>query len=206
MIRNLNMQRVDGRGRGRATARLVALVRVLLAVFVFAAAAPKAAAQEDMPLDYQVKAAFLVNFPKYVDFPTASFTGTNTPIQVAIFGDDNVADEFATMISGGRAVGGRTIVLRRISKEEEITPDIQILFIGSSERHRTAAILEKLKAANVLTVGESEDFLNRGGVVNLNRQGRKIRLQVNLEAANQAQLRISSKLLMASDVVKGKAK
>jgi hypothetical protein len=162
-------------------------------------------AAEDAPLDFQVKAAFLVNFPKYVDWPSAVLAETNTPITVAIFGDDNVAGEFDNMIQGGRTVSGRPVRLKRITKEDQIGADCQIVFIASSERQRVAAILEKVKGTGILTVGENEDFLQQGGIVNLVHRDRKIRLQINLDAAREAHLKISTRLLVAADMVKGKS-
>lgn len=162
-------------------------------------------AAEDAPLDYQVKAAFLVNFPKYVDWPSTAFAGTNSPITVAIFGDDNIADEFGNMIAGGRTVSGHPVVLKRITKEEQIGADCQILFIANSERQRVPAILEKVRGVGILTVGDNDDFIDRGGIINLVHRDRKIRLQINLDAAGQTHLRISTRLLMAADSVKGKS-
>lgn len=161
--------------------------------------------EEEMPADFQVKAAFLINFPKYVEWPATAFAETNSPVTIAVFGDDNIANEVENMIGSGRSIGGRAIHLKRITREEEIAGDCHILFLGASQRQRTTAILEKIQALKILTVSESEDFLNKGGVINLARQGRKIRLQVNLAAAAKADLKISSRLLMAADVVKGKA-
>src|SRR4029434_5902976 len=104
-------------GRGaRCFGPLRSLAWLLAIVVSLIVAAPAANAEDDMPLDYQVKAAFLVNFPKYVDWPTNAFANTNSPITVGIFGDNNVANEFATMIEGGRAVGGRPVILKRIEK------------------------------------------------------------------------------------------
>jgi hypothetical protein len=180
-----------------------------LAGFVIAAVlalAPLSARADDaVAMDYQVKAACLVNFPKYVDWPAAAFASPSSPITVAVFGDDNVANEFASMVEDGKAVNGHPIVLKRVEKESDITADCQILFIGAAQRDRVPAILEKLQGTKVLTVGESPDFLQKGGIINLVHQGRKIRLQVNLDAAGQARLKISSKLLIAADVVKGKS-
>jgi hypothetical protein len=189
--------------RAARTAASLACLLVLSAT-VFSTMTARAA-DDDMPLDYQVKAAFLVNFPKYVDWPAGVFAETNSPITVGIFGDDNVAGEFANMIEGGRSVGGRPILLKRINREDQIGTDCQILFIANSERQRVPAILEKIKGAGVLTVGESDDFLEKGGIINLVHRDRKIRLQVNLGAAGKARLKISSRLLIAADVVKGKS-
>lgn len=155
-------------------------------------------------MDYQVKAAYLVNFPKYVDWPEKAFTSTNSPITVAVFGDDNIANEFQKMLDGGMEVGGHPLVLKRINSEADINTDCQIIYIAASERSRVPAILEKLNGAPALIVGESDTFLEQGGMINLVPKNRKIRFEVNLTAASQAHLRISSRLLMAADLVKGK--
>jgi hypothetical protein len=185
-------------GAGSVVCLLVAGVSLTIGTSVTLAA-------EDAPLDFQVKAAFLVNFPKYVDWPSAVLAETNTPITVAIFGDDNVAGEFDNMIQGGRTVSGRPVRLKRITKEDQIGADCQIVFIASSERQRVPAILEKVKGTGILTVGENEDFLQQGGIVNLVHRDRKIRLQINLDAAREAHLKISTRLLVAADMVKGKS-
>jgi hypothetical protein len=185
-------------GAGSVVCLLVAGVSLTIGTSVTFAA-------EDAPLDFQVKAAFLVNFPKYVDWPSAVLAETNTPITVAIFGDDNVAGEFDNMIQGGRTVSGRPVRLKRITKEDQIGADCQIVFIASSERQRVPAILEKVKGTGILTVGENEDFLQQGGIVNLVHRDRKIRLQINLDAAREAHLKISTRLLVAADMVKGKS-
>jgi hypothetical protein len=164
-----------------------------------------AGAEEAMPTDFQVKAAFLINFPKYVDWPANVFAETNSPITVAIFGDENVAKEVQDMIGSGRTISGHPVILKRIAREEEINRDCHILFIGSAERQRIPSILEKIRGEKILTVSESDDFLEKNGIINLARQGRKIRLQVNLIAAGKAQLKISSRLLVAADVVKGRS-
>jgi hypothetical protein len=191
--------------RRAQTARSAMLLASLILVLSRIVGGSTAFAAEDAPLDFQVKAAFLVNFAKYVDWPSATFAETNSPITVAIFGDDNVAGEFENMIAGGRAVAGHPLRLKRINKEDQITPDCQILFIASSERQRAQAILEKIKGTSILTVGENDAFLDQGGIVNLVHRDRKIRLQINLNTARQANLKISTRLLITADAVKGKA-
>lgn len=177
---------------------------LLLAGMVSGVLPIAASAQDDIAMDYQVKAAFMVNFPKYVDWPADAFASTNSPIKVAMFGDENVAREFEAMIQGGLVIDGHPVVLKRIQSEADLTGGCQILFIATSERARVSTILEKLKGSPVLLVGESDNFLEQGGMVNLVPKNRKIRLQINLAAARQAHLRISSRLLVAADVVKGK--
>jgi hypothetical protein len=193
--------------RGRAGWGAICRICFLIGVLHFSLVAGifTAGAEEELPADFQVKAAFLVNFPKYVDWPTNAFAETNSPLTIAIWGDENVANEVQNMIGSGRTISGHPIVLKRIAREEEINRDCHILFIGTAGRQRLPAILEKIRGEKILTVGESDDFLEQNGIINLARQGRKIRLQVNLAAAGSAQLKISSRLLVAADVVKGKS-
>jgi hypothetical protein len=160
-------------------------------------------AEDEAPQDYQVKAAFLVNFPKYVDWPAEAFASANSPITVGVFGDENVAREYQNMTQG-LVIDGHPVVLKRIQSEADLTGSFQILFIATSERARAASILEKLKGSPVLLVGETDNFLDQGGMINLIPKNRKIRLQINLIAARQAHLKISSRLLVAADLVKGK--
>lgn len=189
----------------RFALRLFGGIAVLLLIGVALMEFPvSASAQDEVAMDYQVKAAFMVNFPKYVDWPADAFPSTNSPITVAVFGDDNVAHEFQNMIQGGLVIDGHPVMLKRMQSESDLAGGFQILFIATSERARVATILEKLKGSPVLLVGESDNFLEQGGMVNLVPKNRKIRLQINLAAARQARLKISSRLLVAADVVKGK--
>lgn len=186
-----------------AIGRFVCL-SAFMAAMGFLAATPEAAAQDAVALDYQVKAAYLLNFPKYMDWPAGVLAETNSPITVAIFGDADVANEFGKMIEGGKSIDGHPIVLKRITDEADITNDCQILYVAASERPRLQAILEKVKGSSVLTVGETDDFLAKGGIINLVHRDRKIRLQVDLAAAEDARLKISSRLLVVAEVLKSK--
>jgi len=159
-------------------------------------------AGEVAPSEAQLKAAFLLNFPKYVDWPASAFSQPDSPIIVGIFGDDPVAAEFATM-SAGKAVDGRPIQLLRVT-----TPDqcrgCHVLFIHAGEDHKLPEILSAVRGANILTVGESDEFLNQGGMINLARHDRRIQLEVNLDATRQTELKISSKLLALATVKGGR--
>ena len=160
-------------------------------------------AEEPIPSEYQVKAAFLINFPKYVDWPAEAFAETNSPVILAVPGDTKVAGEIQKVIAG-RTVNGRKIVLKRLASGEE-SGVCQILFISAAEQLHSPKLLAKLNAGGVLTVGESDEFLELGGIINLARRDQKIALEVNLAAADKARIKISSKLLAVATVLKGKA-
>ena len=154
--------------------------------------------------EYQVKALFLMNFTKYVDWPATAFAGTNAPITIGVYGENNFGDDLPKTVAG-RKVNGRSIVIRQIDSTNDLVK-CQMLFISRSEKNNEGEILRQLKVSPVLTVGENEPFTAQGGMINFVMKDGKVRLEINLAAAQQANLRISSKLLSVADVVKGNPK
>jgi hypothetical protein len=188
----------------RKVRRLRHMVTSLCAVVVFLSTGNKVRAGEPALPEHQVKAAFLVSFPKYVDWAAEAFAETNSPIVIAVLGESKVVEEIQKLIAG-KSVNGREIILKRLTSGEE--PGVcHILFISATEQQRAPNLLAKLKNASILTVGESDDFLDNGGVINLARRDRKIALEVNLTAANKSRIKISSRLLGVASVVKGQSK
>jgi len=182
--------------------RALNTIRLLLASLVWLAMSSAGWAQTKAP-DYEVKAAFLLNFPKYVEWSQEALTNTNSPIVLGCLGESKISEALRKAIQN-RPASGRAVVVKVINSETE-SAGCHILFIGDAERRRLSAILEILKGTNLLTVGESDDFLDKGGVINFALRDRKVRVQVNLDAARQANLKISSKLLSVADVVKNNA-
>ena len=139
-----------------------------------------------------------------MDWTAEVFAETNSPIVIAVLGETKVAGEIQQVMAG-RTVNGREIVLRRLVSGEE--PGVcHILFVSAAEQQHSPNLLANLKNTHILTVGESDDFIERGGIINLALRDRKIALDVNLTAAGHARIKISSKLLSVANVVKGKAK
>jgi hypothetical protein len=159
-------------------------------------------AGDAVPSEAQMKAAFLLNFPKYVEWPATDFAETNSPIVIAVFGSDEVADEFAKL-SERKVINGRSIQLMR-AKTAEQCRNCDILFIGSAESRSAAELLTGLRGLNILTVGENDDFLDRGGMINLARRDRRIGLEVNIDSIRQTRLKVSSKLLALATAKGGK--
>ena len=186
-------------GRRASFCAAPALQALLFVMLVF----PVAIAEEPLASEYQVKAAFLINFPKYVDWPAETFAASNSPIIIAVFGESKVTDEIKKIIAG-RTVNGREIILKRLASGAE-SGGCHILFISAAEQRNSPNLLAAPQGG-VLTVGESDDFLERGGIINLTRRVQKIALEVNLTAADAARIKISSKLLGVASVVKGKPK
>jgi YfiR/HmsC-like len=149
--------------------------------------------------EYQVKAAFLYNFAKFVEWPSQAFKNPSDSIVIGVLGTNPFGDALAAAVAG-KTLGGRSFQVREISTAQQAAV-CQIVFIGSSERKRLAALLLGMGNAAVLTVGETDNFAAAGGIVNFKIDGGNVRLQINIEAARKAQLRISAKLLSLAEIV-----
>jgi len=153
--------------------------------------------------EYQIKALFLFNFGKYVDWPAAAFPSTNTPITIGVLGTDSFGDNLQHDIDG-KTINGRPLVIKHLSSDSDLS-GCQILFISDSEAARMGGILEKASALPILTVGEDEQFAQKNGIINFVIKDGKVRLEIDLTTAKKAGVKISSKLLAVADVVKGNA-
>jgi hypothetical protein len=150
--------------------------------------------------EYTVKAAFLYNFVKFVDWPAKAFQRADDPIRICTLGESPIGRTLDETLRG-RSFAGRPLVSVRISEPRQAN-GCQMLFVGSSEQKPFRAILPKLQTTGLLTVGEEDGFAEAGGMINLKLQDGKIHLEINAEAAERAQLRLSSKLLSLARIVK----
>ena len=167
---------------------------VLLALMLAPAIAVPVLAVEPILDEYQVKAAFLFNFAKFVEWPAAAFKNAAEPISICVFGGNPFGSLLEDAVKG-KTVGGRGFVVREVSNSQQ-TANCHVLFVNASGRKRvpTRALLIGLKTGNILTVGESDDFIANGGVINFKLKDARVRIEIDAEAAEQANFRISSKL------------
>jgi hypothetical protein len=159
------------------------LLALLLAV---PGAAPAQTAEE-----YAVKAAFLYNFAKFVDWPPASFPDPNS-LKLCVLGDDPFGSSLQT-VAGEQVAGHKLNVVRTDSTSK--LAGCQILFISRSERDHIPQVLAAIKGAPVLTVGDTQKFADDGVIINFILEGSKVRFEINTDSADRAGIRISSKLL-----------
>ncbi len=158
-------------------------------------------AQQQPVSEYQVKAAFLYNFAKFVDWPPEAFRDPSAPIVMCIEGDDPFGNALDQTVRD-KTVNGRAFFIRRGRQLPELK-QCHILFISSSERRRLPEIFSRLQGAGVLTVGESERFASSGGVVQFALEDNRVHLVMNPDAAARARLKVSSKLLAIATIVPG---
>ncbi|HEX8376403.1 MAG TPA: YfiR family protein [Pedobacter sp.] len=150
--------------------------------------------------EYQLKAAFIYNFTRFIDWPPASFGSTDSPFVIGILGDDGISAYINELVKGEK-LGNRQIVVRRFSNPAEIT-QCQILFIGGKDVPEMKGLLNAMNRRGVLTVSDAPDFAKLGGIVRFYKEANKLRLQINVDEVKISELTISSKLLSLSNVYK----
>jgi hypothetical protein len=177
------------------------IIAVILALCVLFSGVWSTTVESSSVREYQVKAAFLYNFAKFVEWPAGSFVDDNSPIILCIIGHD----PFGELLNALRdkVIDGRRFLIKRISSVEALE-ECHILFISSSERRNLSQILQIVKNKSVLTVGDTNGFAQSGVVINIIPAERRLGFEINVEAAQRAQLKISSQLLKLARIVKGK--
>jgi hypothetical protein len=150
--------------------------------------------------EYRLKAAFLFNFAKFVEWPPLAFKTTGDPITICVAGKDPFGGALDQAVNG-KTVQGRAFLVRQLADLQQIGT-CQIVFVSSSERKRLASIFHEIKNSGVLTVGECDNFTAEGGIVNFRIAEGSVRIQINVDAAAQQELRISSKLLSLAEIVR----
>jgi hypothetical protein len=164
-----------------------------LGIVVLLLAAHSVAAQDSVSLEYRNKASFLATFPSFIDWPGDAFPAAGTPFLVCVVGDFRFGTYLAE-VTRSTAPHGRRVEVRWVHKDQELR-SCHILFISRSESKRYAKVLQLVQGADVLTVGETPDFLSAGGALSFSFQNETLQFEVNLIAANDAHLRVSSRLL-----------
>lgn len=142
--------------------------------------------------EYQVKAAFLYNFTRFVEWTPASFKAADSPFVIGIIGNGPFGIILDDIVKGEKA-GGHQIMIRRYQNVKEIK-DCHILYINA-ESLKIKQTLSALKGRNILTVSDAANFTRWGGIIRFYTEDNKVRFEINAAAAKTAKLRISSKLL-----------
>jgi hypothetical protein len=177
------------RKRQRQILRGVVLVSLLGLTGTVSAVQVRAQADE-----YQVKAAFIFNFAKFVEWPGDAFSDGG-PLVVAVVGDDPFGGALDRI--NGSMANGRRLRIKRLRMGDNLRA-CHILYIAQSEARNVGKILDNVRGTSVLTIGETAQFNQSGGMIRFVIQNQKVRFEINANAASQVRLRISSKLLALS--------
>jgi hypothetical protein len=173
---------------------------VLLLAGLLSFAAPAAQAVESAAArENQIKAAFLFNFAQFVEWPKAAFQQPGDPLVIAILGPDPFGPVMDTFVRGENVQGHPLRVERHLRIADIKT--CHILYVNEPDEAKLAEILSQLKGRNILTVSDAGRFAEQGGMIHLVKENNKMRFRVNLAAATEAKLTVSSKLLKAGEIV-----
>ncbi len=142
--------------------------------------------------EHQLKAAFLYNFTKFVDWPPQRFAKPEAPIVIAVLGR-NPFDDTVQELALDRKVNGRAVKFLRTEVPAQAL-GAHLVFIAAGEEPRFADAIATLHAGGVLTVGESEHFAAAGGAITFVMEDNKVRFVINLAATQTAQVRVSAQL------------
>jgi len=152
--------------------------------------------------DYLIKAGCIYNFAQLVQWPSVVFSQADSPIVIGILGTDPFGTTIDRVVEN-KKLDGRNLVVKRLKwgKDLKDLKDCNILFVSSSEKEHIPDLVNMVKWLPILTIGETPGFATRGGIINLTLQDNKVRFEVNIEAAKQANLNISSRLLALARIV-----
>ncbi len=149
--------------------------------------------------EYLIKAGFIYNFANLVQWPGNAFPQADSPIVIGIFGED----PFGTVLDrvlAGKKVNGRIFLVKRLKSVADLK-ECHIVFVSSSEMAHLAEAIHAVKGMPILTIGEIPGFARSGGIINLVLEDNKVHFEVNVEAAKEADLNISSRLLALARIV-----
>jgi hypothetical protein len=189
---------LPGRGTWRVLGARLGLATVAMASGLLAV--PGLRAQSSKPTDFQVKAAYLYNFGRFVEWPAKTVATSGDAFTVCVLGQDPFGPILDATLAG-ETIGGRRVVAKRISVPQE-SDKCQILFLSVTEDYRLNKIVEAVDNKAVLTVSDMPQFVERGGMIQFVLEGNRVRFEVNLAASQHAGLTLSSELLKVATAVR----
>ncbi len=147
--------------------------------------------------EYAVKSVFLYNFCKFMEWPRSTFSSANDPLVIGVFGDDPFGPLLNEAVAG-ESYHGHPITIEHYRDTREIKR-CHLLFVTQAESGRLSEILAALGGKSTVTVGETTDFLENGGMISLTTERNRVRLQVNPAALRAANIDVSAKLLRIAE-------
>lgn len=155
-------------------------------------------AQSIRSTEQVVKATFLYNFAKFVEWPDGTFTTPDSPIILCILGDNPFGRALAAIEN--KNIKGRRLGIR-LCRDVSETTGCHILYISPSEQKQVPHILNSIKHQSFLTVSDTEMFGKKGGMIYLFKTEHSVQFEINLEVARKARLKISSRLLKLARII-----
>jgi hypothetical protein len=161
----------------------------------------RAATAEDAS-EAQVKAAFVYNFARFAEWPHDAFASPGAPIIIGVVDDASFAHMLEQTVNGKR-INGRCIHIKQIASETDLKGRMHVVYFPALPGKRTSSFLAALAGTSVLTVGDSDRFIRSGGMIRFYVQDAHMRFEINLDSAERAHLKLSSRLLALARIVRG---
>ena len=184
----------------RRTRTLRVLIASLIAVAAFCFPSGSVDARSEPLAASSVKAAFVYQFANFVEWPEASFENISSPLKIGVAGDDELLEALRKIVVG-KKIGLRSVEIVANGVLDDDFHDCHILFNGANDQKSLAAYIKRQNGSAILAVSDSPSFTRDGGIIRLFDADKKIGIEINIDAAERAHLRISSKLLRLATVV-----
>lgn len=196
VMRNLRESRRRRRGR---SSRIV-LLRTLLALEALTLILPGVSRGDEAgPTEYEVKAAYLYNFARFVEWPSDAFVAPTSPFVVAVLGEDPFGSALEDLLTNKKILNRDITIVRTRNPEE--AAHAHLVFIASSELHEMPHILRALAGRSILSVGDVPDMARQGSVIGFRMEAAKVRFDINTASAQQARLKLRSQLLKVARII-----
>jgi len=170
------------------------VLRAVLALTLCSSALSPYCIADAVPItESQVKAAYLYNFAKFIAWPERSFGKADAPIKICVLEDTSFETTLREIVYS-HTVDGHPVEVVHVTAVAD-AHRCHILFIPSLQDKQARALIEAIGNSGIVTVGETQGFLEEGGMIRFTLQEGKVKFQVNLRAAVQSGLRISARLL-----------
>ena len=177
---------------------LSAIARLVLAAVLCFQCLASQAETTTATEEYSIKAAFIYNFAKFVDWPSDTFSSPVSPINVCVYGKNLFGSTFDLIHK--KKAQGREIQVMNVAAETDLKY-CQIIFIGVTDERQLTRLITSISHSPILTISDTRNFARVGGMINLVLINNKVHFEINISAARRANLRISSKLLSLATII-----
>jgi hypothetical protein len=157
-------------------------------------------AQTPQPTEYEVQAAYLSNFGRFVEWPARAAATEREPFYVCVLGQDPFGPLLDAALKG-ETIGGAPMAAKRVTSAADAA-SCRIVFVNSTKNNELKSILATLRNSNALTVSDTFDFTRQGGMIQFVLDGNRVRFEINLAAAQRAGLTLSSQLLKVAVAIR----
>jgi len=178
--------------------RLHKLALSWCAALLFASLPAHTIAESSGASEYAIKAAIIFKIAKFVSWPEDAFSGRDEPLSVCVGRDDPIAAAMSAL--SGKSIHGRELSVQYFDDSLTVSGDCQVLFLSNARGKHQSALLNATSGRPILTIGENDQFISKGGIIGLEIKQNRIQFAINVSASESAGLDISAQLLQLAKI------